>query len=159
MRGIAKNKSVEELNLSSNHFGELGTLKLIEALIENNSIKKIDVSRNALGYQTINALACACKPKGLILETHGNFVFEEILNSVSHGVAFVFSVVGANVLINDARNPKFTDYHFWACIVYSFSMMFLFLFSCLFHSFFMMPKSKYFDLFSYNIVMLAKLYF
>ena len=74
--------------------------------------------------------------------TSGNFVFEEIMNSVSHGVAFLGSVVGANLLISEAMDQYRTDYHFWACVLYSFSLMFLFLSSCLYHSFFMMPTSK-----------------
>ncbi|RYY78325.1 hypothetical protein EON63_17865 [archaeon] len=52
------------------------------------------------------------------------------------------SVVGANVLISDAADTYRTDYHFWACVLYSFALMFLFLSSCLFHSFFMLPTSK-----------------
>jgi hypothetical protein len=36
----------------------------------------------------------------LLLCLSGNFVFEEVLNSVSHGIAFLASVVGANLLIS-----------------------------------------------------------
>ena len=42
-----------------------------------------------------------------------------------------------------AAEVSYTDYHFWACVLYSFSLMFLFLSSTLFHSFFMMPQSTY----------------
>jgi len=76
----------------------------------------------------------------MTVKTDGNFVFEEILNSVSHGVAFLASIVGTIVLLRDvADDKKFTDYHFWACFIYSFSLMFLFISSCLYHSFFMLP--------------------
>lgn len=68
---------------------------------------------------------------------------EEILNSVSHGVAFLGSVVGSVILMSDAADIYKTDYHFWACAMYSFALMFLFLSSCLFHSFFMLPTSKF----------------
>eukprot|EP01035_Chromulina_nebulosa_P025447 gene25447-33210_t len=137
--GISNNKSIKELNLSGNHFGEKGAISLSKALELNNSVLKLDVSGNALGYQSINRILCSCRPKGLQVLTSGNFVFEEILNSVSHGVAFIASLVGALVLIGDAADNKFTDYHFWACVLYSSSLMFLFLSSCLFHSFFMLP--------------------
>ena len=40
------------------------------------------------------------------MQTNGNFVFEEILNSLSHGLAFLASVVGANLLISQVRERK-----------------------------------------------------
>jgi hypothetical protein len=140
--GIAQNTSIESLNLSGNHFGEAGAAYLSEALGVNQSIKSVDLSRNALGFRSINSLLCACRPRNLTVLTNGNYVFEEILNSVTHGLAFIVSVVGANILISDAADVYRTDYHFWACVLYSFALMFLFLSSCLFHSFFMSPTSK-----------------
>lgn len=56
------------------------------------------------------------------------------------GVAFLASIVASIVLLSAiSDDEKFTDYHFWSCTLYSFSLMFLFLSSCLFHSFFMLP--------------------
>ena len=140
---LQSNKNVTSLNLSNNFFGELGAERLRSALLKNSSIKKLDVSRNALGFQSINAIVCSCATRGMSVVTNGNFVFEEILNSLSHGLAFLVSVVGANLLISRAADEtSYTDYHFWACVLYSFSLMFLFLSSCLFHSFFMMPQTS-----------------
>ena len=141
--GIKHNTSLVNLNLASNHFGAKGAETLKEALEHNQTIRNLDVSRNALGYNSINSLLCSCAPRGMTLSTHGNFVFEEILNSVSHGVAFLGSVVGAIVLISEVMDAKYSDYHFWAICLYSFALMFLFLSSCLFHSFFMMPTRKF----------------
>lgn len=140
--GIKVNKTLEYLNLSRNHFGEIGAKHLTEALQMNKTIKRIDLSQNALGFRSINSLLCACDRKNTHLVTNGNYVFEEILNSVSHGIAFLGSIVGANIMITDALDVYKTSYHFWACVLYSFSVMFLFLSSCLFHSFFMIPTSK-----------------
>jgi hypothetical protein len=137
--GLKSNSTVTDLNLAYNHFGGEGAKTLLEALAENQSIKKLNLSGNALGFRSINAIVCACQPKGVTLNTEGNYVFEEILNSVSHGVAFIFSVVAANVLISNAADFRTSEYPFWACVIYSFSLMFLFLSSCLFHSFFMSP--------------------
>lgn len=116
--GIRKNSSIHTLNLSGNHFGEVGAAYLTEALGTNQSIKKVDLSRNALGFRSINSLLCACRPRNLTVLTNGNYVFEEILNSVTHGLAFLVSVVGANILISDAADVYRTDYHFWACVLY-----------------------------------------
>jgi hemolysin III len=78
----------------------------------------------------------------MTLRTNGNYVFEEIMNSVSHGVGFVLAVIGSFVLIREANETYATDFHFWACVLYSVSLDFLFLFSCLFHSFFMLPRTS-----------------
>lgn len=138
---LVANSSITSLDLSSNHFGSLGAERLRLALERNTSVRSLNLSRNALGFHSINSLQCSCLPRGMTLQTNGNFVFEEILNAVSHGIAFLASIVAANILISEAAMPHRTDYHFWACVLYSFALMFLFLFSTLFHSFFMMPES------------------
>lgn len=140
--GIAKNEGVKHLNLSSNHFGEVGAMYLSQAIRQNSVLRRLDLSRNALGFRSISILRTCCEPKDIEIDTFGNYVFEEILNSVTHGIAFLGSVIGANVLISDTMEVHKTDYHFWACVLYSFALMFLFLSSCLFHSFFMLPTSK-----------------
>lgn len=143
--GIRKNNTLESLNLSYNNFGEKGTETLRQALLENNSIKHLDLSYNGLGFRSINNLVCMCKAKRtpMTVVTNGNYVFEEILNGVSHGVCFLVSIVGSCLLINEAANEqKYSLYHFWSCVLYSFSLMFLFLSSCLFHSFFMLPQAS-----------------
>ncbi len=142
--GIANNHGLEKLNLSSNHFGEEGARFLRDAIVRNTSIRELDLSRNALGFQSISSVLCVCNPRKISVATSGNYVFEEILNSVSHGLAFLGSVIGANILISEAAD-QYTNYHFWACVLYSFALMFLFLSSCLFHSFFMLPTSKFFN--------------
>lgn len=141
--GLQENDAVVNLNLSSNHFGEVGADRLRQVIEKNETLRFIDVSRNALGFRSINSLLCSCAPRGLALQTNGNFVFEEILNSVSHGLAFLASIIAANLLITQSVDMDHsTDYHFWACTLYSFALMFLFLSSCLFHSFFMLPSTS-----------------
>ena len=140
---LKSNKNVTSLNLSNNFFGKLGAERLQAALTVNTSLKRLDVSRNALGFQSINAILCSCTSRGMSVQTNGNYVFEEILNSLSHGLAFLASVIGANILISRAADEtSYTDYHFWACVLYSFSLMFLFLSSTLYHSFFMLPQTS-----------------
>lgn len=145
--GIKSNTSIKNLNLSYNNFGEVGAEMLCQAVSQNNSIRHLDLSSNALGFQSINRVLriCKCKHPAMTVVTHGNYVFEEILNSVTHGVCFLFSIVGALLLVTIAANEEvYSPYHFWSCVLYSFSLMFLFLSSCLFHSFFMIPQGKQF---------------
>lgn len=44
--------------------------------------------------------------------------------------------------MSEASDTYNTDYHFWACALFSFSLTFLFMCSCLFHSFFMLPQGN-----------------
>jgi len=140
---LKHNKSITNLDLARNHFTSLGADHLRKALAENKGIKKLDITFNSLGYHTINQLQCACIPNGIDMNIRGNFVFEEVLNSVSHGVGFLLSVVGAILLMTESMANHSTDYHFWACFLFSFSLMFLFLASTLFHSFFMFPHASF----------------
>jgi hemolysin III len=73
------------------------------------------------------------------------------LNSTSHGVAFLFSVLGCIILMSEVMSDEAagastaagsSSVRFWACAVYSFSLMFLFLCSSLYHSFFMLPMAS-----------------
>jgi Ran GTPase-activating protein (RanGAP) involved in mRNA processing and transport len=82
---IRLNRSVTSLNLSYNYFGEVGAERLRAALIENSTLKRLDLSRNALGFQSINALLCSCSPKGVSVKTNG----EEF--SRNHSVGFYIS--------------------------------------------------------------------
>jgi hypothetical protein len=136
---LKKNNTITTLDLSSNQFGSLGAERLRLALMENKGLQCLDLSSNMLGFQSIHALQCSCAR--IHMKIDGNYVFEEILNSVSHGVGFLLSVVAAILLMSEAAELHMTDYHFWACLLFSFSLMFLFMSSTLYHSFFMLPKA------------------
>jgi hypothetical protein len=160
---LKDNQSVTSLNLSSNHFSNRGVEALLAVLKSNESrmtfdedgllqrgeggsiLRYLDISRNALGFESVKMLQCQCQMNAtsIIMNTHGNYVFEEILNSVSHGIAFLLSIIAANVMILEcSRLHHYTDYHYWATVIYCFMASFMFLCSTLFHSFFMMPESK-----------------
>jgi predicted membrane channel-forming protein YqfA (hemolysin III family) len=86
----------------------------------------------------MQTLQCLCGTRGLTLATQGNYIFEEILNSVSHGVALIFAIIGAIILMTEVTDAH-TEYHFYGCLVFSFTLIFLFAVSTLYHSFFMLP--------------------
>lgn len=161
---LKDNQHITSLNLSSNHFSSRGVEALLAVLQSNQSrmtfdddgllqrgqgasiLKYLDLSRNALGFESIKLLQCQCQMNAtsIIMNTHGNYVFEEILNSVSHGIAFLLSIIAANVMILEcSRLHHYTDYHYWATVIYCVMASFMFLCSTLFHSFFMMPESKF----------------
>ncbi|CAM9725919.1 unnamed protein product [Pylaiella littoralis] len=113
---LKENSSLTDLNLSRNRFGEEGAALLEGTLDSAPALTSLDVRSNALGYTSIAKMQrrCCCRPAGcreLSIEVDGNFVFEE---------------------------GKSTE-HFWGCAIFSASLMFLYLASTLFHSFFMLP--------------------
>lgn len=139
---LGRNKSIKKLNLSGNDFTESGAGKLKDVLSGNTSLGEVNLSNNRLGFDIIASLECACLPSGLKLITDGNFVFEEVLNASTHGLGFLMTIVASIVLMNAVSEYEgTTNYHYWSCSVYSFSLMFLFLFSTMYHSFFMMPRT------------------
>lgn len=140
---LKENKSLKRLNLASNFFTRIGAMSLMDALSQNTSLTFLDLSQNALGFQSINALQCSCSARGLEIATMGNYVFEEIMNSVTHGLGFLLSIIGTVILMSEAADTYSTDYHFWACLLFSFTLLFLFMCSALFHSFFMLPSASY----------------
>lgn len=123
-----------------------GVQALANSLNSNSSlpIGYIDLSRNALSYQAMQTMQCLCGTRGLTLATQGNYIFEEILNSVSHGVALLFAIIGAIILMTEVTDSH-TDYHFYGCLVFSFTLIFLFAVSTLYHSFFMLPTGVIHD--------------
>ena len=137
------NKSITHLDLTGNKFTEKGATALRDALEMNKNLQELDVTNNQLGFESIKQLEDCCIPAGITLKTNGNYMFEEILNAVSHGIAFFASIVGGVVMMNAVvESGHSTDYHYWGCMVYSLSLIYLFLASSLYHSFFMMPTTS-----------------
>jgi len=140
--GLQENHTVTDINLSKNNFGPKGLALLQRVLSTNKNIVKLDISMNALGFPSVHSiLSCPCarlQRKDINIE--GNYVFEEILNSLSHGFGFILACIGAVVLgaessVNQSNQQK------WACTVYSSCLLFMFLSSALYHSMFMIPQA------------------
>jgi hypothetical protein len=104
---LKANKTLVSLNLSGNYFGETATLSLQDALSENSTLKSLDISRNGIGFTSINSLLCSCLSRGVFVKTEGNYVFEELLNSITHGFGFILSVIGGVLLLTEGcKNSK-----------------------------------------------------
>ncbi len=106
---LKTNKTITKLDLSQNYFGTVGADQLCSALAENRTLKFLDLSQNALGFQSINSIiCCSASQGGLSLQTQGNYVFEEVMNSVSHGIGFLVSVLGSILLMSEAADTYST---------------------------------------------------
>ena len=62
-----------------------------------SSLRRLNVSRNSLGFKAINDLQCVCQQNNIQLEYQRNYIFEEVLNSVSHGIGFLLSCLGIHI--------------------------------------------------------------
>ena len=119
-----------------------GCAVLADALRGNTSIVDLDASYNWLGGRAAVALSAALRAGAaedavLRFEARGNAWFQEILNSVTHGLGAFLSIVGSIVLLHHAAadNQKF-----WACLIYCFSLVTLYTASTLYHAFFMLAS-------------------
>ncbi|CAN0446578.1 unnamed protein product, partial [Phaeothamnion confervicola] len=145
---LKQNKSITHLSVAQNRFGTSGCAALEAALDANETLSVLDISRNALGFSSVRSLQHKFQsgPRrgrcGCCIKLDGNYVFEEILNAMSHGLGFLASVVGAILLMSEATAPGKTQRHFWGCAIFSASLMLLYLASTLFHSLFMIPHAS-----------------
>lgn len=73
-------------------------------------------------------------PEGAKLVDHGSHPFEEALNTLTHGVGFLLACLGSIVLLHNAYDSTRTIYY--ACCIYSFTLLFLYLSSSVYHSFY-----------------------
>ena len=74
------------------------------------------------------------------IDVEGNFVVEEVWNSVLHGIGAVLGLIGTFDLLNKAKGQS--DTIWWACVVYGFSATTLFTASTLYHSTFLHERAR-----------------
>merc|ERR1719295_146800 len=71
---------------------------------------------------------------GLFINFDGNFMKEEVFNSVTHGLGLVLAVIASAILMHDAS--RYSILCQVACGIFSFTLFFMYLASTLYHSFF-----------------------
>ena len=102
----------------------------------NYSLTHLDVSNNVTGYSGLLPILRIAEFSSLVVEAEGNYYMEEILNSATHGIGFIITLIGAYLLCNIARDDSWTM--LISCIIYSVSLSLTYISSTLCHAFFMM---------------------
>ena len=74
------------------------------------------------------------------IDVEGNFVVEEVWNSVLHGIGAILAIIGTFDLTNKAKGQ--TEKIWWACLVYGLSGTCLFTASTLYHSSFLHERAR-----------------
>lgn len=139
--GLTKNTSVRYLNISRNHFHYSNVGYLQHVLACNHNLAEVDLRRNLLGWAAISEIRSNERTqKHVKIHSEGNFLFEEFLNSSSHAFGFLLTVIGSIVLMKEASQEGKSQTHFWSCLIFSLSLLILYLASALYHSFFLLPS-------------------
>ena len=151
----ANNTTIRHLGLRRCCVGERGAFALAELIAappnraNHCGLTHVDLSANYIGFRGSmaieQALAARWKQRPelptLVVDLEGNLVFQEVMNGVTHGLGVLLAFVGSYLL--HQRVQGLTPRHTVSCMVYSTSLIVLYVSSTLYHSFFTMQNTKY----------------
>lgn len=145
----ATNSSMEKISMRRCRVGERGAIAFATYLVPSkvSALRIADLSSNYIGYRGSIVIEKAVQERErkhlppLILDLEGNLVFQEIMNSVTHGLGVLLAFAGAGIMSEAVRGSS--QRHVWSCGVYSTSLVVLYISSTLFHSFFTMRHTKW----------------
>jgi hemolysin III len=150
----ATNATLQQLSVRRCRVGERGALAFAAYVIPSatGGLQMADLSANAIGYRGSLAIERAMQmradcaaggptPPHLVLDMEGNLVFQEIMNSVTHGLGILLALVGAFIMSAAVQDRSLR--HRWSCGVYSTSLVVLYTSSTLYHSFFTLRHTKW----------------
>jgi hemolysin III len=148
---IQQNTTLTHLQMKGNKLFVKGARAIADALASpSHSLTFVDLEDNMLSFEGVTLLQKATadrnehnKAKGLpslYVEIESNFVIEEIFNSITHGIGVLLALFGVLVLCIEARTLSWGQQSsLW---MYSFSLLFLYTMSTLYHSFFKLGITK-----------------
>jgi hemolysin III len=149
------NPTLQQLSVRRCRVGERGGLAFAAYAIPSPTCGLLlaDLSANAIGYRGSLAIEYAMQTRvaqdasseeprpHLVLDMEGNLVFQEIMNSVTHGLGILLALVGACMMSAAVQDRSLR--HRWSCGVYSTSLVVLYTSSTLYHSFFTLRHTKW----------------
>jgi len=112
-------------------------------------LREIDLSANRIGFYGVFSIEKALKRRMELDETNepieidleANMVFQEVMNTVTHGLGIALALIGTILLSERVRGKSAV--HVFSCAVFSISLVVLYLSSTLFHSFFALQRTRY----------------
>uniref|UniRef100_A0A6V3R996 Uncharacterized protein n=1 Tax=Lotharella globosa TaxID=91324 RepID=A0A6V3R996_9EUKA len=141
------NRSVKYVDMRACRIGQAGGLHIAKYLLSNEDsvVKEMDLSVNNIGNEGLVALREAINERnrkrseneGVVLthlDLEGNLVLEEVLNSITHGVGILMSIVASVYLLGRASEYGIEEHV--AAAMYSSSLLLLYTSSTLYHAFF-----------------------
>jgi len=151
VNALIDNSITKVVNLRGCWIGERGGVYLSRKLLTNKStaLTTLDLSLNAMGYRGMKAVDGALARRTahgldvMEVDLHGNNLNAEIGNAVTHGIGFIFCILGSifmgmHTAARGLQEPNgLTPIRHTLCIsVYCVSLCVLYISSTLYHSFF-----------------------
>jgi len=144
----SKNKSLRVLSLRRCGIRERGARAFVDyiALSPDTGLHEVDLSANGVGFRGVSSLLLSLEARqrknlhAIEFDLEGNLVFQEVMNSVTHGLGILLIIIGTILL--SARTSEMSFRHRASCAVYSASLLVLYTSSTLYHSFFTMRLTK-----------------
>ena len=145
---IIESQGLIEINLTGNLLTGKGAAVLADAIASigsSSGLKRVYLSNNYLGKVGVDKLAAAASASGVDLKDlkHGNYMIEEIWNSITHGGGVVWSIVAMFMILGMCSSVGCTLQERNCIIIYSVSQMLMFLCSCLYHSFHRLTTTEF----------------
>ena len=112
-------------------------------------LREIDLSANRIGFYGVFSIEKALKRRmeldatneTIEIDLEANMVFQEVMNTVTHGLGIALALIGTILLSERVRGKSAV--HVFSCAVFSISLVVLYLSSTLFHSFFALQRTRY----------------
>ena len=163
---VCTNPTLRTLLMRGCRIGERGAFAFVSHVLEappkndddNSSrsrpcnccgLREIDLSANRIGFYGVFSIEKALKRRMELDETNepieidleANMVFQEVMNTVTHGLGIALALIGTILLSERVRGKSAV--HVFSCAVFSISLVVLYLSSTLFHSFFALQRTRY----------------
>eukprot|EP00924_Labyrinthula_sp_SR-Ha-C_P008106 maker-scaffold_11-snap-gene-3.4-mRNA-1 protein AED:0.00 eAED:0.00 QI:19/1/1/1/1/1/2/823/451 len=141
--GIKENKHLKSVSFRNNRSAKEGLSDDFSILniCSCESLQEINIAENHLDFFVVKQFKTLRQKEDKLTELqplnvidYGNYVFEEILNSLTHGTGAVLSLAGSIVLIYNSIDQTKDRLVFYSSLIYSFTLVFLFSASGLYHS-------------------------
>lgn len=161
------NPTLRTLLMRGCRIGERGAFALVSQILVNDEangrsccgLREIDMSCNQIGFYGVFAIEKSLKKRmerirarhksdgksldffAIEVDLDGNLIFQEVMNCVTHGLGIVLAIL-ATIFLSNAVKGK--PRHFVvSCAIYSTSLIVLYLSSTLYHSFFLLQRTRY----------------
>ena len=144
---IIESQGLIEINLTKSFDGQgcCCPCRRNASIGSSSGLKRVYLSNNYLGKVGVDKLAAAASASGVDLKDlkHGNYMIEEVWNSITHGGGVVWSIVAMFMILGMCSSVGCTLQERNCIIIYSVSQMLMFLCSCLYHSFHRLTTTEF----------------
>lgn len=141
---ITECRYLKEINLRGNCITFAGAAVISSALEHSCGLKRIVLTNNYLGQEGVDAVLEAANRAGVVAEAKsGNFIWEEVWNSITHGFGVIWSIIVFVAIARTCSQQNCSKRVRNCLAIYAVTQLILFLCSCLFHSFHRLVTTSY----------------